>query len=201
MNWNAYRGRGALFLRFVSITNGRGGGGGGEEVSCAQWKTDSQAGFNSFHRAADFRQCRHSTGISTTQTLVPPFRSPPRPFQHGNRFPPKRAFACHRPPNEHGPFQPPPPSSKLQKRWFDQNDAPPMLFLPPPLFLFLPSPFLSTKRIRNREEFSSSDSPRICQRIPLINRDDKRIRFSASFHGDQSSGDKDAISVSHGLEA
>lgn len=98
-----------MFLRFVSITNGRGGGGGGGEVSCAQWKTDSQAGFNSFHRAADFRQCRHSTGISTTQTLVPPFRSPPRPFQHGNRFPPKRAFACHRPPNEHGPFQPPPP--------------------------------------------------------------------------------------------
>lgn len=115
MNWNAYRGRGALFLRFVSITNGRGGGGGGGEVSCAQWKTDSQAGFNSFHRAADFRQCRHSTGISTTQTLVPPFRSPPRPFQHGNRFPPKRAFACHRPPNEHGPFQPPPPLFKTAK--------------------------------------------------------------------------------------
>lgn len=152
-----------LFLRFVSITNERGED--GEEVSCAQWKTDSQAGFNSFHRAADFRQCRHSTDVSTTQTLVPPFRSPPRPFQRGNRFPPKRAFACHRPPNEHGPSQP-------------FKTAKTVILLLCFSFSLLPS---SARRIRNREEFSSNDSSRRgFARVPLINRDDKRIRFSAS---------------------
>lgn len=67
------------------------------------WNGKQIAGeFNSFSKR-DFRQCRHSAGrLLLSLQRRPTSIQSLRRFQHDNRFPPKRVFVCHRPPNEHG---------------------------------------------------------------------------------------------------
>lgn len=169
----AYRGHGIVFtFRFNNERHGV----GREKFPARNGKQIAEPGSIAFTVCrCDFRQCRHSTGISTTATLVPRFtRRRRHRFQHDNRFPP----------NVHSPVTarqmntaPLDPLNRLylqncvaQKHSFNQNRR----FYPPSLSL-------STRRKMNSYEIfvlvRFLDEERGFT-APLINRDDKRIRFS-----------------------